>query len=51
MLRVRELYEVASTSARRNSRFTKHAVLYQVTRHDELPLVANHFDRFPLLAQ
>ena len=46
-----KLYAVAPVSPRRNSGFTKSAVLYRVTRHDELPRVTDHFDRYPLQSQ
>jgi len=46
-----KIYEVAPRSARNNSGFTKTAALFRVTRHDELPYVTEHFDRYPLRSQ
>ena len=45
---VGKLYDVKARSPQANSGFTKSAVLYRVTRHDELPRVVEHFDAYPL---
>lgn len=46
-----KIYRVAPASARANSGFSKTALLFRVTRHDELPMVTEHFDRYPLQSQ
>lgn len=43
---VGRIYRVAASA--RNGIATKTAALYRVTRHDELPRITDHFDRYPL---
>ncbi len=45
---VGKIYEVKARAPTGKGGATKTASLFRVTRHDELPAVTNHFDRYPI---
>jgi hypothetical protein len=45
---VGRIYEVKARAPKGNGGATKTATYYRVQRHDELPIVTNHFDTYPL---
>jgi hypothetical protein len=46
--RVGRIYEVKARAPTGNGGATKSATYYRVQRHDELPIITEHFDTYPL---